>query len=95
MDKTYKNLGCFPLLLIPLTFVAFFKTYIVQFPNFHPNNNSYIHIHTLIASVWILMLIIQPLLILNGKFAIPRTVGKLSYIVFPLNFKNKPDGNTK
>jgi hypothetical protein len=30
------------------------------------------------------MLIIQPFLIMNRKFAIHRTVGKLSYIVFPL-----------
>jgi len=84
MDKSYKFLGYFLLLLIPLTFIAFYKTYIVQFPNFQPNNNTYIHIHALIASVWILMLIVQPFLILNRKFAIHRTVGKLSYIVFPL-----------
>ncbi len=84
MDKSYKYLGYFLLLLIPLTILAFFKTYIVQFPNFQPNNNTYIHIHALIASVWILMLIIQPFLILNRKFAIHRTIGKLSYIVFPL-----------
>ena len=84
MEKSYKYLGYFLLLLIPLIIIAFFKTYIVQFPNFQPNNNTYIHIHALIASVWILMLIIQPFLILNGKFAIHRTLGKLSYIVFPL-----------
>jgi hypothetical protein len=30
------------------------------------------------------MLIVQPFLIFNKKFALHRTVGKLSYIVFPL-----------
>lgn len=84
MDKSYKYLGYFLLLLIPLTIVAFFKTYIVQFPNFQPNNNWFIHLHAIIATVWISMLIIQPFLILNRKFAIHRVVGKCSYIVFPL-----------
>jgi len=85
MDKSYKYLGYFLLLLIPLTIAGFFKTYIVQFPNnFKPNNNWFIHLHAIIATVWILMLIVQPFLILNRKFAIHRTIGKLSYIVFPL-----------
>ena len=84
MDKSYKYLGYFLLLLIPLTFAAFFKTYIVQFPNFKPNNNWFIHLHAFIATIWISMLIIQPFLILNRKFAIHRNVGKLSYIIFPL-----------
>ena len=84
MEKSYKYLGYFLLLLIPLIIAGFFKTYIVQFPNFEPENNWFIHIHAIIATLWISMLIIQPFLILNGKFAIHRTVGKLSYIVFPL-----------
>lgn len=84
MDKSYKYLGYFLLLLIPLTILAFFKTYIIQYPNFQPNINWFIHVHALIATVWISMLIIQPFLIFNKKFAIHRTVGKLSYIVFPL-----------
>jgi hypothetical protein len=84
MDKSYKYLGYFLMILIPLTIMAFFKTYIVQFPNFEPGNNWFIHIHAFIATVWISMLIMQPFLILNRKFAIHRTVGKFSYIVFPL-----------
>jgi hypothetical protein len=84
MEKAYKYLGYFMLLLIPLVFAGFYKTYIVQFPNFEENNNSFIHLHALIATVWISMLIAQPFLILNKKFALHRTIGKLSYIVFPL-----------
>ena len=40
--------------------------------------------HAFIASIWILMLIIQPLLILKKKYSLHRTIGKLSFIVFPL-----------
>jgi hypothetical protein len=84
MEKTYRYLGYFMLVLIPLIFAGFYKTYIEQIPNFKENITSYIHIHAFIATIWIMMLIAQPFLILNKKFAIHRTVGKLSYIVFPL-----------
>lgn len=72
------------LILIPLIFAGFYKSYIGPFPNFPARIDVYIHIHAVIASVWILMLIIQPFLILNKKFALHRITGKLSYFVFPL-----------
>jgi len=84
MEKAYKNLGYFLLLLIPLTFLGFYKTYFVQFPNFEENINTFIHFHAFIASIWILLLIVQPLLIINGKNKLHRKIGKLSYIVFPI-----------
>ena len=84
MEKAYRNLGYFLLLLIPLTFFGFYKSYFVQFPDFEENINAYIHFHALIASIWILLLIVQPLLILNGKYKLHRKVGKLSFVIFPI-----------
>lgn len=84
MEKRYSYLGYVMLLLIPLIIAGFYKTYINQIPNFSGNINSYIHIHAFIATIWISMLIAQPFLILNKKIALHRTIGKLSYIVFPL-----------
>ncbi|HMG90422.1 MAG TPA: hypothetical protein VK589_10185 [Chryseolinea sp.] len=84
MDKSYRYLGYFFLLLIPLTIAGFYKTYIVQFPNFKENITPFIHIHAFIALVWTGILIVQPFLIVNKKFALHRKVGKVSYIVFPL-----------
>ncbi len=84
MDKTYKYLGYYLLLLIPLIFAAFYKSYFQPFPNFGKNINGYVHLHVFIASVWVLILIVQPFLIFNKKLALHRKVGKLSYIVFPL-----------
>lgn len=66
------------LMLIPLIFAGFYKSYIGYFPNFGDKITVFIHIHALIASVWILMLIIQPFLILNKKFALHRATGKFS-----------------
>ena len=84
MDKTYKYLGWFFLLLIPLIFAGFYKSYFQPFPNFDEDINTFIHVHALIASVWVLMLIVQPFLIFNKKHAIHRKIGKLSYVIFPL-----------
>jgi hypothetical protein len=84
MEKAYKNLGYFLILLVPLTFLGFYKTYFNQFPVFEENINTFIHIHAIIASIWILMLIVQPLLIRNGKYKWHKQVGKMSYLIFPL-----------
>lgn len=72
------------MLLVPLTFLGFYKTYFIQFPDFEDNITGYIHVHAFIASLWILMLIVQPILILNKKNHLHKRLGKLSYIVFPL-----------
>ena len=84
MEKAYKNLGYFFLLLIPLTFLGFYKTYFIQFPSFEENITSFIHLHAIIASIWILLLIVQPLFILSRNNKLHRKIGKLSYIVFPI-----------
>lgn len=83
MEKAYKNLGLLLILLIPFTFLGFYKTYFNQFPTFE-ETNTYIHIHAAIASIWILILIIQPFLIKNRKYSQHRIVGKISYLVFSL-----------
>lgn len=84
MEKAYKNLGYILILLIPLTFLGFLKTYFNQIPTFEKNITPYIHIHAGIASVWILMLIAQPILIRNRKNKLHKKIGKISYLLFPL-----------
>ena len=83
MERTYRYLGYFFLLLIPLIYAGFYKSYFQSFP-FAKNIHVFEHLHAFIASIWVLILIVQPFLILNNKTAIHRKVGKLSYIVFPL-----------
>ena len=84
MKKTYKYLGYILLVLIPLTLLGFLRTYFVQFPDFEDNIDAFIHLHALIATIWIGMLIAQPLLILKKKRPAHRVIGKLSYFIFPL-----------
>ena len=83
MEKAYKNLGYFLILLIPFTFLGFYTTYFNQFPTFL-ETSAYIHIHAAIASIWVLLLISQPLLIRKKKYKLHKQLGKISYLVFPL-----------
>ncbi len=84
MDRTYKYLGYFLLLLIPLIFAGFYKSYFQPFPDFGANFDIYLHLHSIIATLWVVILIAQPFLIANKKVAWHRQIGKLSYFVFPL-----------
>ncbi len=84
MEKSYKYLGYFFLLLIPLVIAGFYKTYIVQFPTFEKVKHNFIHVHAAIAIVWLTLIIVQPFLIANKKLQWHRNVGKLSYVIFPL-----------
>uniref|UniRef100_UPI00404A486C hypothetical protein n=1 Tax=Flavobacterium sp. TaxID=239 RepID=UPI00404A486C len=82
MEKGYRNIGFVFLLFIPLTFLGFYKTYFVLSPKFIGTVDSYTHIHAFVASIWITLLITQPLLIRFKNFKLHRFFGKISYFVF-------------
>lgn len=82
MEKEYRNIGFIFLLFIPLTFLGFYKTYFVLSPEFVGTVDAFTHIHAFIASLWITLLIVQPLLIRSKNFSLHRTFGKISYLVF-------------
>lgn len=82
MEKEYRNIGYIFLLFIPLTLLGFYKTYFFLAPEFAGSLDVYTHIHAVIASLWIALLISQPLLIRAKQFRLHRTLGKLSYLVF-------------
>jgi hypothetical protein len=82
MEKEYRNIGFIFLMFIPLTFLGFYKTYFVLSPEFVGTVDSYTHIHAFVASIWITLLITQPLLIRFKNFKLHRIFGKISYFVF-------------
>ena len=84
LKKTYKYLGYILVILIPIAFLAFYKTYFVQFPNFKENITTYTHLHAFISTMWILILILQPILIEKGKWKIHKVIGKITYGLFPI-----------
>ena len=89
MEKAYRNIGFVFLLFIPLTFFGFYKTYFVLSPKFEGTVDGYTHLHAFVASLWITLLISQPLLIRYKKYKMHQFFGKISYgffIVLILSF---------
>jgi hypothetical protein len=84
MEKQYNLLGYIILALIPLTFAGFYASYIGQIPHFSEKIRLAHHFHAAISSLWIVMLITQPLLIRYNKLQAHRLIGKLSYFLFAL-----------
>ncbi|WP_282043696.1 hypothetical protein [Winogradskyella flava] len=82
MEKAYRNIGFVFLLFIPLTFLGFYKTYFALSPEFVGTVDFYTHFHALVASIWMTLLITQPLLIRFKNFKLHRFFGKISYVVF-------------
>lgn len=82
MEKAYRNVGFLFLLFIPLTFWGFYSTYFVPAPRFASRIDLSTHVHALTASLWIALLIAQPLLMRNNNFTMHRTLGKVSVGVF-------------
>lgn len=77
----YSNLGYWFLLLIIFTFGGFYFTYFTQLS---APIKAIIHIHFLLMSLWIMMLIAQPFLIKYKRLSTHRFLGKVSYLLVPL-----------
>jgi hypothetical protein len=78
---SYNNLGYWFLLLFVLVFAGFYHTYFVKLLDI---KLAIIHIHFLLMSLWIVLLIAQPFLIKYKKLATHRFLGKVSYVLVPL-----------
>jgi hypothetical protein len=79
--NSYNNLGYWFLLLLVLIPLGFYKSY---FSVLLEPKSSIVHIHFVLMSLWIAMLIIQPFLIKYKKIALHRLIGKVSYVILPL-----------
>jgi hypothetical protein len=67
--------------LFVVTLFAFWPTYLSQKA---PASSVYTHLHAVTASVWMLLLIVQPIAIRKRQFGVHRLLGRLSYGVAPL-----------
>jgi hypothetical protein len=85
MEKGYKNLVYFFGVLIVITFLGFYKRYFSLAPDF-PGLKDIHHVHAIALTLWLSMLIIQPILIANNNLHIHRIIGKFSYILVPVMF---------
>src|SRR5215204_2209516 len=70
--------------LFLFVFLAFWPSYFSKFFYGTANFSNYFHVHVIFASLWIVTLIVHPILIQKKRLQLHRTIGKLTYILFPL-----------
>jgi len=67
--------------LLALAILTFWPTYVSLPP---AANHPYTHFHAAVATLWVLMLITQPLLIRSGRIRAHRALGKVSWVLAPV-----------
>lgn len=83
MEKAYKNIGYFFIILWIIILIGFHQTYTVFFPTFKGFRWEQ-HFHGAMLMAWLVMLIVQPFLIRLGKNDWHRAIGKVGYVLAPL-----------
>ena len=81
ISSIYPSMGYWTMLFVLGVFGGFYATYFSKLTDSFP---SVTHIHFGFMSLWMVLAISQPFLIRNKKFALHRTLGKLSYLVLPV-----------
>lgn len=83
MERTfYKASVVVVIAMMSFVVFAFFHTYFGQFPNFK-DADWVVHLHVGSVSIWMIMLLVQPILICRKRWDLHRTIGKFSYLYFP------------
>ncbi|SHH61187.1 hypothetical protein SAMN04488109_4621 [Chryseolinea serpens] len=67
-----------------IVLLGFWHGYISELIAGTSRHASLFHFHGVMMSLWIAMLIVQPILIRKKKFAAHRLIGKFSFVVMPL-----------
>ncbi len=83
VEKYYRNIGFYFLILVIFAALGFYFPYFSLFPTF-PSVTKVVHFHTIVLLLWVFTLILQPLLIRFSKFRAHRIVGKSTYFIVPL-----------
>jgi hypothetical protein len=84
LEKEYRNIGFPFIFLLCLAVFGFFKTYFGLFPHFNDHTTAIVHFHVFVLVLWIILLIVQPLLIRQKKYAVHRSIGRFTYVLVPL-----------
>jgi hypothetical protein len=83
MEKAYKNIGFFIIIVLAFVILGFYNSYYGLIPSFKGVSGA-MHIHGTIMLSWFLLLIVQPILIRQNKFEWHQKLGKISYVLAPL-----------
>ena len=78
------TLATYLYLVLPVTFFAFLSTYFSGVTFSGKPVNFFVHAHSFLAVLWIVMLATQATLVQQRKIKLHRLIGKSSYVIAPL-----------
>jgi hypothetical protein len=84
MERQYKNLGYFLIVLVAFVAGGFFKPYFALIPNFDPSITPLVQVHAILLMSFVALLVAQPLLIRYKQRGLHKSLGKLTYFLMPL-----------
>ena len=80
----FKNIEYLGVGLLVASFIGFWPRYFSKFFDGTAEFPYYFHLHTATATLWVLLLIIQPILIRKNQRKWHRIIGKCSYALVPI-----------
>ena len=83
MEKYYKNIGNYFLILILFISLGFYYPYFSLFPQFK-SVTTIVHFHTITLMLWTFILIAQPILIRYQKYKAHKILGRVTYFLVPV-----------
>lgn len=83
MEKYYKNIGNYFLILILFIALGFYYPYFSLFPQFKSVTPT-VHIHAISLMLWAFILIAQPILIRYKKYKAHKILGRATYFLVPV-----------
>jgi len=85
MEKGYRLLVYFFGVIVAVTFIGFYKKYFGLAPDF-PGLTTLHHVHAIVMTTWLTLLVVQPILIARNKWTAHRRIGQISYVLVPIIF---------
>lgn len=82
----FENSGYYFIGVLALVILGFWPSYFAKFIDRTADFTLYFHFHAVTATLWLALLIVQPILIQKKKLQLHRLLGKISYVLIPLIF---------
>ena len=76
----FENSGYYFIGVLVLVILGFWPSYFAKFIDRTADFTLYFHFHAVTATLWLALLIVQPILIQKKKLQLHRLLGKTSYV---------------
>lgn len=84
MERQYRNLGYFLVVLVAFVAAGFYKPYFALIPHFDASITPLVHAHAVLLMCFVALLIAQPLLIRYQRRRLHKSLGVFTYFLMPL-----------